>query len=346
VAIKGITDKEKVSLPRIAKIRLGVRSGDGGYPKDVDHFVLTDCPEVAEVYGENPKKLMAMFAWDDEERNFSTRAEAWKSGKTKIPGTNKPKSYLFCSSDGETANRIYTGGERDPQGHEHVQSMAPEDRPDLNEMFQLPCPLELCPYYEGRDCKPVGRLNFFLPQVEMWYRGVYQIETSSMYAFGNVKQFFNLIRLVNKGRAAGVVFELSRDPVVVVVEGKSIVKHVLNLKIPAEMPKVIPAPFLSFNALEPAKEDTPEDLFPPSEGKALPPAPEEAAKPIVDDLQKLAEFAGVNPAQLELMKAKCKGDVAKIRKALQLEVDKSNDINEVFPPDEEDGPKPQTVLEF
>jgi len=58
--IKGIS--EVVRLPRLGKIRLGIRkkNADGiPYPSPTDYFVCPD--EVRKVFGERPRELRIMF---------------------------------------------------------------------------------------------------------------------------------------------------------------------------------------------------------------------------------------------------------------------------------------------
>nr|MBC8477840.1 hypothetical protein [Dehalococcoidia bacterium] len=62
--IKGIS--EIVRLPRLGKIRLGLREDTGKgsiYPLPTDYFV---CPEeVKRVFGEKPRELRIMFPTED-----------------------------------------------------------------------------------------------------------------------------------------------------------------------------------------------------------------------------------------------------------------------------------------
>ena len=316
--IKGLTYRAP-KLPRLGKIRLGVKQmGSSGkeYPTDTDHFVLTDVPEVKTVYGETPKKLIAMFATDDPEINFPTRLEAWKaSSKQKMPD-GSPKSILFCSSDGETATRLYVG-ERDAQGHAVVSKMPPDERPDEGEMFEFACPFRACNYYENRGCRQVGRLNVLLPQVS--WSGVYQIETSSLWAFGNVQDAITWMRSIYGGHIALKPFELTREPVVMMppeLKGKSVVKHVLHLRIidHHNLPMIPAPPFMRDTFLVDATSDRPQDLFPGRAQAALPPMPEEPEAP--DPFVEKAAAAGLTVGQLELLKAKMRGDVALIDREL------------------------------
>jgi hypothetical protein len=66
MAIKGVTDV--VRLPRLEKVRLGIKvQGDKNpYPRPVDYFVCP--PEVQKVYTEKPRELRIMFPTEDESR--------------------------------------------------------------------------------------------------------------------------------------------------------------------------------------------------------------------------------------------------------------------------------------
>jgi len=295
--------------PRIAKIRLGVKGKTQAgkeYPKDTDHFVLADCPEVAVRYGDRPKALVVMFASDQIEYNFPQRLEAW-SGKPPTDG-QPSKSTLFCSSDGVTAHRIYKP-EKDPSGKAYVQSLDADDQPEEGEMFEMPCPYHDCPYFEGRGCKEVGRLNVVLPEITL--SGTYQVETSSAYGASNIFQMIDsrldetgeprgwAMRMTRSERHPGghiawtVPFVLERVPQTVVFEGKGTIKHILRLRALDDAEKLrnlqisVPA-WMSgrtvFASYGPPQIDRPEDLFPgvatdqvpaieaPAAQRALPPA--------------------------------------------------------------------------
>lgn len=335
--IRGFRDGRKM-LPRIAKIRLGVKKEGqrGSYPSDTDHFVLTDCPEVAKVYGEAPKAIMVMFASDDIEVNFPTALEAWKASPAQAGQAAKSKK--FCSSDGETANRMWVG-EKDTQGLAIVRALPADERPDLGDYFEMPCPYEECPYYESKACKRVGRLNVLLPEVSL--SGIYQVETSSAWAFGNILDMIGpdgwAMRMTASqefpsGRIAfRVPFELYREPQSITFEGKATVKAILKLRVIDDDERLsrlsvkVPAWMRGktlFSLTAAPEADHPEDNFPEESGRVIPalPAPGQAfaaalpapSKPEKPSLQEQAKQAGVTKAKLEFWLKKHGGEVEKV----------------------------------
>lgn len=269
--------EQRRRLPRVAKIRLGVKKqgpSGGDYPSDTDHFVLTDCPEVAEVYGQTPKELVACFPSNELEVVFPMRREAWKASKAKGPG-GEQKSVLFCSSDGETADRIWLGTDEkgkafDPQGAEIVGAMQESDRPEQGERFLMACPDAECPLAEQKKCKEVGRLNIVLPQVS--WRGIYQIETSSANGFGNLLGFIEWMQQIYGGEIAWRPFLLKRVPKTVYPPGAKggSIKYVLYAELPAKPVTnlILPpaAQVLGLLGAGAPMADRPPDLFP---GRAL-----------------------------------------------------------------------------
>lgn len=331
MAIRGLTDR-RAYFPRIGKIRLGVKTEGGGYPKDTDHFIVTAFPEIVKVYGEKPKRLIVAFPANDIEAIFPTALESWRQRK---PREGDPpdvkRNVLFCKSNGETATRIYIG-DRDAQGNEIVQKMAAEDRPEMGEMFDMPCPYAECPEYEARKCRETGRLNFVLPEVT--FKGTYQIETSSLYGFGNILDRLKWALLVY-GRVAGAYFYLSRVPQSMnpeALKGKTIIKHVLMLEMIDD-----PETIKRLSAMSPAwlrqgaqKEielaaDHPVELFPERVIPAL-----QSGEQQIGELEKMAMEADLSLAEYELMAAKLGGDVDKIRAALIVLVNKKA-IEEAIP---------------
>lgn len=269
VAIKGLTDREDYFLPRIAKIRLGRKvAGQGAreHPQDCDHFVLDSCPpEVEAVYGKDPKKLVGMFLSDNPEVNFSTALEAWKD-PGRAARDRGVDGVLWCRSDGEKARRLLLRGAQgqplDPQAEAIIARMPEANRPAAGQRFDMACPYQECPVYQDRGCFELARLNFVLPEVT--WRGTFQIETKSYWAFQGVGQFFAYLTLVNGGRLRGIPFEISRREQLCNVEGRNVVKYVLHLEIPNEPPKrMLPAPFITLpNLLAAPTEDLPRDHFP------------------------------------------------------------------------------------
>jgi hypothetical protein len=353
--------------PRIAKIRLGVkRTNQSGkeYPSDTDHFVLTDCPEVGKRYGDKPQALVVLFASDAIEYNFPTRLEAWKGAGAQAGQPSK--ASLFCWSNGRDAHRIYVG-DKDATGHGWVQAMDAEDRPDVGEMFDMPCPYRECPYYEKNQCKEVGRLNVVLPEVTLG--GIYQIETSSAYGASNLLDMIDST-LDEKNEPRGwamkmtrsmehplghiawtVPFVLERVPQNMQHDGKAMIKHVLRLR-PLDDPEKlaglkihVPAWMTGRNVFAqfgPPPEDHPQDLFPPVATDAppqLPPArvvietaPVAPAAPApVDEVTEWAKKAGITTAGLEGLKLAMRGDVGKIVAELKGRVERKT---------KKDAPKP------
>jgi recombination directionality factor gp3-like protein len=323
MSIVGITGEKRNYFPRLGKIRLGVkRQGQGGseFPQDVDYFVIEELPEVQKVYGQTPKEIVVLFPSNSQQEIFPMRLEAWRASKTKGPD-GKPKSKLWCNStDGEVATRIYVG-DKDAQGHAVVMRMPEDERPDPGEIFTMPCPNEECPHYQNSACKGVARLNVVLPEVSI--SGIYQIETGSQFGRGNILDMLNWTRNMTGGQFAWKVpFLLTREATNVTHDGKSFVKYMLTLRVIDDEERLrrvqikIPSWLKAKSLLTiDAPAERPEDLFPEGRTRAaLPAAPEEPSAP--DPLYAKATAAGLTVAQLEMLKARMRGDVALIEREL------------------------------
>jgi Recombination directionality factor-like len=291
--IPGITTVNR--LPRLGKIRLGEKATAASgkqYPKALDHFNFTDCPEVAAVYGADCRELYpVLLPVDDEDIFFPTARKAYR------------RSGLFCAcSDGETATRVFVGRENgkvlDEQGEAFLKSAG--QSVEVGEMFEMPCPGDECPYFENKFCKNVGRLMLMLPEVPRF--GVYEIATTS---FNGMVNILNVSRAVRRavGTVAGIPFALVLKPLQVQPEGKAKTVYVLDLeyrgtiKSLATLGRQIRAGGGSVLALLGAADDPPDDLY-PNAGAALdaklggppvPPASKLAAEPGKGALDALAE---------------------------------------------------------
>jgi hypothetical protein len=174
--IKNLSDVRR--LPRLGKIALGVKKTTNKegkpcspFPTEVDYFVCP--PAVQKVFGEKPKELRIMFPVNNDEVFF----QQWN----KCYGA----SSLKCKGDGERA-------------------WAWDD--DTGGLKEIPCP---CPKLEGGECKPIGTLQFLIPEVDG--AGIWQITTSSKNSIIDVNSSIDFIRAV-AGRIHMIPLILKREP--------------------------------------------------------------------------------------------------------------------------------------
>jgi hypothetical protein len=154
--IKNLSDVRR--LPRLGSIHLGIKkqtSGGKDYPAEVDYFVCP--PAVQAVFGEKPTELRIMFPVDNDAVFF----QQWNKRYT--------TSLLQCKGDGEKA---FTWDEEN------------------GGMKEIPCPCDKL----GKECKPIGILQFLLPDVQG--AGVWQITTSSKTSIIDVNSSISFIRAI------------------------------------------------------------------------------------------------------------------------------------------------------
>ncbi len=170
--IKGLSEKRR--LPRLGKIRLGIKkksSKTGAeYPAEVPYFVVTD--EVKKVYGEKPTELDVMFPLDDIDTVFPVSYKYYGSSKG-----------LKCNGDGEIA---YYADEK------------------TKETMEKKCPCELL---EQGKCKQSGTLSIILQKINVG--GVYQITTSSFNSIVDLASGIDYVKALI-GRVAMVPLKLRR----------------------------------------------------------------------------------------------------------------------------------------
>lgn len=149
MAIPGL----KPEFPVRDKVRIGLKNAKG-FPQSVDYFI---CEGVLEG---QPKQLRIFFPFQHAEDNFSTGLEWWR-GK-----------QLTC----------YSKGEGNPPLAYRVESMVggAEVRGEKMGKDRLPitCPVRACPLMKSKDCKPMGRLQFWIDGEDR-HAGVFQIDTKS-----------------------------------------------------------------------------------------------------------------------------------------------------------------------
>ena len=235
--IKGVS--EVVRLPRLGKIRLGIRAQGSDYPVPTDYFV---CPEeVRKVFGEKPKELRIMFPTEDQSQWAGQHLKCYSGSRG-----------LVCRGDGESAVACV-----DPRaGRMATDETVPTK---LQEVSCLP---DNCLYHVRRQCRRVMNLQFLLPDCPGF--GVYQLDTSSYHSIVNVNSMLRLMRDTCQ-RLSMLPLCLRLVPKEVQPEGEDKVVHVLDLCAPcslAEMQGYARIPPGQVMLVPPPDNEAPDDLFP------------------------------------------------------------------------------------
>lgn len=190
--IKNNELRSMVRLPRLGKIRLGIKVKKAGtnteYPKETDYFVVP--PEVQAKYGEKPKELPVMLPTNDEEQILRQYYAVY--------GGNHA---LLCQGDGEQAERkefTKAGGDLVPSG-----------------TTMLPCPgPETCAFSleKGKNGKPgcKARTDFMVVLPEVSTGGVYQLSTGSVNSDVDIRSGLRMAQSV-VGRIAWIPMVIRRE---------------------------------------------------------------------------------------------------------------------------------------
>ena len=266
--IKGISEQRR--LPRLGKIRLGVRGvtkSGKEYPVEKDYFVCP--PEFAPVFGEKPKELRVMLPVNDPEEVFP-QTMVWYGA------SRGPK----CRGNGERAERINDAGEF-------------EDRD---------CPCEL---RDKKECNPRAHLMVIVPEVSLG--GVYQIDISSYHSIVDLNSGLDYIQAL-VGRIAMIPLKLRRVPRETHGSGRKETHYPLQILLDADI-KALQAmresqKLIVGHVVAPPEETNPkmedgvptedlEDDFPPGPSDPPPPSILEKFKAIVPpgtDHERLTKF--------------------------------------------------------
>ena len=238
--IKGVT--EVVRLPRLGKIRLGIKKeNDSGvtYPFQTEYFV---CPEeVRKVFGAKPRELRIMFPTDDQTQWASQYLRCYSASRG-----------LVCRGDGETAVAKIDVRTGEIASKEFAET----------EMKEITCNPAKCAYYQKARCRRVMNLQFLLPDCPGF--GVYQLDTSSFFSIVNVNSSLELIR-GTCGRLSMLPLSLKLIEQEVQPEGKKKTVRVLSLTAPyslAEFQRYAQIPPGQALLLPPPDNEAPDDLFP------------------------------------------------------------------------------------
>jgi hypothetical protein len=229
--IKGIS--EVIRLPRLGKIRLGIKKETEGAPcpEPTDYFV---CPEeVKKVFGEKPRELRIMFPTNDPAQWASQYLRCYSESRR-----------LICRGNGKTAVAR--------------ANSAPND----TELREKQCNPTNCAAYQQEVCRRVMNLQFLIPECPGF--GVYQLDTSSYHSMVNVNSSLELIHNICN-RFAMIPLTLQLIEKEVQPEGRSKTAWVLNL-VPTysliETQRYAQMPPEQALVLPPPDSEAPDDLFP------------------------------------------------------------------------------------
>ncbi len=216
---KSIVGHVRQQLPRVGKIRLGVKAvsakSGNDYPKEVDYFALdADLPgreAIVRLYGKEPRRLLVTLLSSDPEDVFPHAYKMYGRGLG-----------LVCRGDGVKAVRAVMTKE---EGRDTIKR-DPAGRPQTAERA---CP---CEFLQLKKCRPVGNLTVVLPEVGF---GVYQIDTSSWWSMQNLRSdlaYLNTL-LAGRGGVRGTLLWLVREPKETHGSGRLETHYPLRLVLPS-----------------------------------------------------------------------------------------------------------------
>lgn len=184
MAIKGLTER-KAAFPRIGKLRKGGVKPAKGPGRDLDHFRFdsTDPAAVAAftaVYGETPKAVNVRLPYPTVEENFQSAMERYGAGGLEIR----------CDKEFKQGQRV---------NGKFMQCFPGKS----------PCEFDDSKKDNGCGCKPVGRLNVIIPELQRF--AYVTAETHSINDLVNLTQQLTAIEMTF-GQLNGVPLVLTRRP--------------------------------------------------------------------------------------------------------------------------------------
>lgn len=220
----------KPRLPILGKIRLGIRkeSSKGSlYPVEVEHFVLSDAPEVAAVYGDDPKELDCFFPSDDIDAVLPTWFKAYGAGKKDSQG-NLIGGKINCMGDGPREELIDDVIVKSPGTAQHFAARDPVTKI----VPPRPCMGQECPDYIAKKCKQTMKVVVIIPTVSLY--GAFQIDTTSWHAIHSFHDQVRHVQNMHGGSFKFFPFKIFREETVTThdEDGKQVTKvhHIMKIK--------------------------------------------------------------------------------------------------------------------
>lgn len=195
--------EETKSAPIRGRIRLGVRQEvrkGVSRPVNVDHFVLTDAPDVIDVYGQEPDEIDIILPSDDIEDIIPTWLKLYAGGTRREDGSTAP-GRLLCRGDGP-------GTDGSPGQAIHYAAKDPV----TGVIPTRECWGENCPDYKDAKGRQVCYQNMqvicFIPRVSMG--GVYLVNTRSWHSIRSFTNMVHWISRIRNGKLKGVPAKIVR----------------------------------------------------------------------------------------------------------------------------------------
>jgi len=204
-------------LVRLGIIRLGFKkkSSQGvEYPVQADHFVLTDAPEIATLYGDQPRELDVILPFPDVQRNFDAAYTVWAGGVLVCRGDGEYVEYATPNKveTKKKGNRTYNSVHNAPGDTLVSNGVAQVDFAWNGEEFKIgdhvPCPGAAGNLYPHcAACKVSAILKVMMARPELFRMGYYQIATGSGRNYDTLLGTLELISS-SAGHVNGIPFKL------------------------------------------------------------------------------------------------------------------------------------------
>ena len=214
-SIKGISEKRR--LPRLGKIRLGIKIPNKGsdpsrctcagagcfkctHPKETSWFVCP--PEVQKVYGEKPTELDIMAPVNSLDIVFPNAYKFYGSSRGLKCHGNLEKAYCINEQTKEIEEKV--------------------------------CPCE----HKDKECKASASLQVILYKIN--FGGIYQITSGSFNSMVDIPSGFDFTQCL-LGRFSMVPLKLKRVPTITHHDGKKQIHYPLQIHLETNSPEFINA---------------------------------------------------------------------------------------------------------
>lgn len=216
-----LKDRDRTRPRRLVRsgiIRLGHKEKrkrkDGSeyeFPVQDSHFVLTDAPEIAKVYGDKPRALDVILPFPDIARNFDAFYTVWAGGVLVCKGDGEYVQYATPHRTEKKKDRVHvynaSGDTLVSDGQALVafkwngQEFEPGDL--------VPCPgaaQDLYPHCAA--CRKSALLKVMMAKSELIRCGYYQLATSSGRNYDTILGTLEMISAEGQRRVNGIPFIL------------------------------------------------------------------------------------------------------------------------------------------
>jgi len=181
------------------------------FPVQDSHFVLTDAPEIAEVYGAEPRELDVILPFPDIARNFDAFYTVWAGGVLVCKGDGEYVQYAvpFRTEVKDERTRVYNISGDTQVSDGQAQTAFKWNGQEFKSGDLVPCSGAAQDLYpQCAACRKSALLKIMMAKPELIRCGYYQLATTSGRNYDTILGTLEMVSAGGQRPVNGIPFTL------------------------------------------------------------------------------------------------------------------------------------------